>query len=190
MEAPTAVGWSTPTTTPSLGTGRIVFTTGSTIVIDAPAKEVFNIMVYFRRYSEWNSWTPRLTVIGTEVPEALEPGDRGALGTLTYGGEDMMKIPIEILALNYGEQECKLAWKSNYLPWWAATIERVQTVTAKGPDTCEVKNWESMGGLAAYAMKLSWVSKQLETSNARYLEELAAFVKGRVTKKSGSTKAC
>ncbi|KAF5690498.1 hypothetical protein FDENT_3882 [Fusarium denticulatum] len=146
-------------------------------------------MVDFRRYSESNTWTPRLTFIDTEVSQAVEPGDRGILETLTYGGEDMMNIPIEILALNYGEQECKLAWKSNYLPWWAATIERVQTVTARGPNTCEVKNWESMGGLAAYAMKLSWVSKQLETSNVRYLEELAAFVKGGVTKKAGSTKA-
>ncbi|KAF5641700.1 start-like domain protein [Fusarium tjaetaba] len=188
MEVKKAVGWSTPTATPSLGTGRIVFTAGSTIVIDAPAKEVFNIMVDFKRYSEWNTWTPRLTFIDTEASKAVEPGTRAILETLTYGGEDMMKIPIEILALNYGEQECKLAWKSNYLPWWAATIERVQTVTAKGPDTCEVKNWESMGGLAAYAIKLSWVSKQLETSNVRYLEELAAFVKGGVTKKAAPAK--
>ncbi|KAF5556510.1 hypothetical protein FNAPI_5735 [Fusarium napiforme] len=183
-----AVGWSTPTATPSLGTGRIVFTAGSTIVVDAPAKEVFDVMVDFRRYSEWNTWTPRLTFNDAEDSEAVEPGARGVLETLTYGGEDMMNIPIEILALNYGEQECKLAWKSNYLPWWAATIERVQTVCAKGPDTCEVKNWESMGGLAAYAMKLSWVSKQLETSNVRYLEELAAFVKRGVTKKAASAK--
>lgn len=52
MEVPKAVGWSTPTATPSLGTGRIVFTAGSTIVIDAPAKEVFDVMVDFERYSE------------------------------------------------------------------------------------------------------------------------------------------
>ncbi|RBQ79469.1 hypothetical protein FVER53590_11853 [Fusarium verticillioides] len=189
MKVPKAVGWPTPTATPSLGTGRIVFTAGSTIVIGAPAKEVFDIMVDFRRYGEWNTWTPRLTFIDTEASEAAKPEDRGILETLTYGGEDMMKIPIEILALNYGEQECKLAWKSNYLPWWATTIERVQTVTAKGPDTCEVKNWESVGGLATYATKLSWVSKQLETPNVRYLEELAACVKGDATKKAAPAKA-
>ncbi|KAG7409761.1 hypothetical protein Forpe1208_v011382 [Fusarium oxysporum f. sp. rapae] len=189
MEAPKAVGWTTPTATPSLGTGRVVFTAGSTIVIDAPAKEVFNTMVDFRRYSEWNTWTPRLTFIDTEASEAVVPGASGILETLTDGGDDIMKIPIEILALSYGEQECKLAWKSNYLPWWAATIERVQIVTAKGPDACEAKNWESMGGLAAYAMKLSWVSKQLATANVRYLDELAAFVQKGVTKKDAPAKA-
>ncbi|KAI1047157.1 hypothetical protein LB505_010081 [Fusarium chuoi] len=189
MEAPKAVGWTTPTATPSLGTGRIVFTAGSTIVIDAPAKEVFNAMVDFRRYSEWNTWTPRLTFVDTEASEVVEPGANGILETLTDSGDDIMKIPIEILILSHGEQESKLAWKSNYLPWWAATIERVQVVTAKGPDACEVKNWESMGGLAAYAMKLSWVSKQLEAANVRYLDELAAFVKGDVAKKAEPAKA-
>ncbi|KAF5610233.1 start-like domain protein [Fusarium subglutinans] len=189
MEALKAVGWTTPTATPSLGTGRVVFTAGSTIAIDAPAKEVFNTMVDFRTYSEWNTWTPRLTFIGTEDSEVVKPGVNGILETVTFGGEDIMNIPIEILALDYGEQEYKLAWKSNYLPWWAATIERVQIVTAQGPHACEVKNWEFMGGLAAYGMKLSWVSKQLETANVRYLEELAAFVKGGVTKKAATAKA-
>ncbi|RBA20757.1 hypothetical protein FPRO05_08204 [Fusarium proliferatum] len=189
MEAPEAVGWTTPTATPSLGTGRIVFTTGSTIVIYAPAKKLFNAMVDFRRYSEWNTWTPRLTFIDTEASEAGEPGANGILETLTDSGDDIMKIPIEILILSHGEQQSKLAWKSNYLPLWAATIERVQVVTAKGPDACEVKNWESLGGLAAYAMKLSWVSKQLEAANVRYLDKLAAFVKGDVSKKAALVKA-
>ncbi|CCT67897.1 uncharacterized protein FFUJ_14772 [Fusarium fujikuroi IMI 58289] len=161
MEAPKAVGWTTPTATPSLGTGRIVFTAGSTIVIDAPAKEVFNAMVDFRRYSEWNTWTPRLTFLDTEASEAVEPGASGILETLADSGDDIMKIP----------------------------IERVQVVTAKGPDACEVRNWESLGGLAAYAMKLSWVSKQLEAANVRYLDELAAFVKGDVAKKAAPAKA-
>ncbi|KAF4500207.1 hypothetical protein FAGAP_3597 [Fusarium agapanthi] len=189
MEAPKAVGWTTPTATPSLGTGRVFFTAGSTIAIDAPAKEVFDIMVDFKRYREWNTWTPRLTFIDIAASEAVVPGANGILETLTDSDGDIMKIPIEILELSYGEQECKLAWKSNYLPWWAATIERVQIVTAKGLDACEVKNWESMGGLATYAMKLSWVSKQLETANVRYLEELAAFVKGGVTKNAATAKA-
>ncbi|KAF4953573.1 hypothetical protein FGADI_5909 [Fusarium gaditjirri] len=184
MEAPKAVGWTTPTATSSLGTGRVVFTAGSTIVIDAPAKEVFDAMVDFRRYSEWNTWTSKLTFIDAEASEAVEPGANGILETLTDEDGDVMKIPIEILALSYGEQECKLAWKSTCLPWWAATIERVQIVTAKGPNACEVKNWESLGGLAAYAMKLSWVSKQLEKDNVRYLDELATFVKEGVTKKT------
>ncbi|EXA36544.1 hypothetical protein FOQG_11270 [Fusarium oxysporum f. sp. raphani 54005] len=180
MEAPKAVGWTNPTATPSLGTGRVVFTAGSTISIDAPAKEVFDTIVDFRRYSEWNTWTPRLTFTDSEASDAVKPGASGILETLTDSGDDIMKIPIEILELSYGEEECKLAWKSKYLPWWAATIERVQTVTPKGPDACEIKNWESMGGLAAYAMKLSWVSKQLGAANVRYLDELAAFVKKTV----------
>ncbi|KAM5386094.1 hypothetical protein ACJA88_002244 [Fusarium oxysporum] len=180
MEAPKAVRWTTPTATPSLGTGRVVFTAGSTIAIDAPAKEVFDTILDFRRYSEWNTWTPRLTFTDSEASDAVKPGASGILETLTDSGGDILKIPIEILDLSYGEEECKLAWKSKYLPWWAATIERVQTVTPKGPDACEIKNWESMGGLAAYAMKLSWVSKQLGAANVRYLDELAAFVKKTV----------
>jgi hypothetical protein len=46
-----------------------------------------------------------------------------------------------------------------------------------------------MGGLAAYAMKLSWVSKQLEAANVRYLDELAVFVKKVVTTKDVPAKA-
>ncbi|KAH7259249.1 uncharacterized protein BKA55DRAFT_724190 [Fusarium redolens] len=172
METPHAVGWTTPTATPSLGTGRVIFTAGSTIVIDSPAKEVFNAIVGFSRYSEWNTWTPRLTFTDNEALDAIELGANGILETLTDSGGDIMKIPIEIWELSYGEGQCKLAWKSKYLPWWATTIER-----------------ESMGGLAAYAMKLSWVSKQLEAANVRYLDELAVFVKKVVTTKDVPAKA-
>lgn len=46
-----------------------------------------------------------------------------------------------------------------------------------------------MGGLAAYAMKLSWVSKQLGAANVRYLDELTAFVKKTVASQDVPAKA-
>ncbi|EWY82488.1 hypothetical protein FOYG_14581 [Fusarium oxysporum NRRL 32931] len=98
MEASKAVGWTTPTATPSLGTGRVVFTAGSTIAIDAPAKEVFDTIVDFRRYSEWNTWTPRLTFTDSEASDAVKPGASGILETLTDSGGDIMKIPIDVPA--------------------------------------------------------------------------------------------
>src|SRR4051812_2964572 len=97
METPHAVGWTTPTATPSLGTGRVIFTAGSTIVIDSPTKEVFNAIVGFSRYSEWNTWTPRLTFTDNEALDAIELGANGILETLTDSGGDIMKIPIEVV---------------------------------------------------------------------------------------------
>lgn len=75
-------------------------------------------------------------------------------------------------------------------PAFVLTMEAPKAVGWTWPDACEVKNWESMGGLAAYAMKVSWVSKQLEAANnVQYLDELAAFVKDGVTKKAKPAKA-
>ncbi|QGI81083.1 hypothetical protein CEK25_007812 [Fusarium fujikuroi] len=152
MEAPKAVGWTTPTATPSLGTGRIVFTAGSTIVIDAPAKEVFNAMVDFRRYSEWNTWTPRLTFLDTEASEAVEPGASGILETLADSGDDIMKIPIEAGTSCHcqgpdASYAMKLSWNSRQLMCGTLTSLRVKGDVAKKADACEGLNSDTTGGL-------------------------------------------
>lgn len=115
MEASKAVGWTTPTATPSLGTGRVVFTAGSTITIDAPAKEVFDTIVDFRRYSEWNTWTPRLTFTDSEASDAVKPGASGILETLTDIGGDIMKIPIEVQS--YCKNKCCRVFLTIYRFW-------------------------------------------------------------------------
>ncbi|KAF4340280.1 start-like domain protein [Fusarium beomiforme] len=199
METAKAIECTTPIAKHSLGAGRVVFTAGSTITIDVPAKEAFGAIVGFDKYHEWNTWTPKLTFTDMKAEDAVEPGANGILEVMTDSNGNLMEIPIEarsnplylhhearlmliqVLELRYGKDECKLVWKTKYPPWWAATIERVQVVTPKGPNSCEVKNWESMGGLAAYAMKLSWVAKDLETANLKYLDELAAFARKGVS---------
>lgn len=55
--------------TPNLRTADIVFTSGSTVTIDAPVEQVFAALLNFEGYHEWSSWCPKLT-----FPEALDVG--------------------------------------------------------------------------------------------------------------------
>jgi hypothetical protein len=83
----------------------------------------------------------------------------------------------KILEVKRTEQEFKLVWHSKMLTSWVATIERVQLVVPIDENSCDVKNWESMGGLAAYALKYgTGVTKQLQKANIKYLDELVSFL--------------
>ncbi|CAL5871007.1 uncharacterized protein PFLUO_LOCUS5249 [Penicillium psychrofluorescens] len=176
----TATSWTDAAATPSQPAGSGLFTSGATVSIDAPASVVFDIITSYSRYSEWNTWTPTLAF--EDADGNVAAGAEGRLKTIMKAQNRAYDIPIEILELDRTSETHKLAWRSKLLPGWAATAERVQTVTpVSGNDgACEVKTWETMSGPAAYVFKyLMGVPKQLNESNVNYLAELKTYAEGK-----------
>lgn len=55
----TAQAWRDVEETTNLKRRDIVFTAGSSITIDAPADKVFEVIMAFDKYGEWNTWCPK-----------------------------------------------------------------------------------------------------------------------------------
>ena len=80
--------------TPGQSADSIVFTSGSTASIRAPASEVFDIIADYRNYAEWNSWTPKFEF---QDGQPLHIGSEGVLTTRQDGGSDL-QIPLKVHA--------------------------------------------------------------------------------------------
>lgn len=76
--------------TPGQPANTIVFTSGSTATIQAPADKVFNIITDYSKYGQWNSWTPKFE---TKDGQSLRVGSEGVLTTRS-GGD--LEIPLKV----------------------------------------------------------------------------------------------
>lgn len=169
--------------TPGLRASSIVFTSGSSIEINAPAAEVFNIICRGKDYNKWCSWTPQLDF--EDLPaDGVKIGTKGTLTCWMDAQKKEYKIPVTVRVSSNrislpsyridGLLICiaqitacdppttggsrspgTFAWQASLMPSWFAVAERVQTVTPVGDDNlkCEVRQWESTSGWGAYILK-------------------------------------
>ncbi|KIW39744.1 uncharacterized protein PV06_08330 [Exophiala oligosperma] len=166
-----------PTATPSQPAGTVLFTSGGTVTINAPASVVFDTITGFSRYDRWNDWTPSLKFEAAD--EEVKTGLTGLLKTHMGAQARDYDVPVEIIELSRSPAKFRLCWRSKLLPSWALTAERVQEVTPVdgAGQTCQVRNWESMGGPAAYAFKyLMGIPAQLNELNVMYLDRLKEYI--------------
>jgi len=77
--------------TPNIPIEKVVFTTTAQIEISATAKEVFDAVVDFEHYSEWNTWTKRV-VFDTPTPNV---GDEAHMDVYMKPGKKMV-VPIKV----------------------------------------------------------------------------------------------
>lgn len=100
-----ALTWSDIHETPNLNRTKVVPTSGSTVVIHAPAGRVFEILTAFDKYNEWNSGCPTVS---------FQEGDKigvGAVGTMHVkkeGQEKAFKMPAKVTALCSEGAPCTL----------------------------------------------------------------------------------
>ncbi|KAJ7146088.1 hypothetical protein C8R44DRAFT_7250 [Mycena epipterygia] len=139
-----------------------VFTVAHSILIDAPPEKVWQILLEFGSYKEWNPFVRGQTLIsenGTALadqtpatgqmmsisPVHLPPtmGTPGFLGSLS--------ITVQITTLDH--ENYRAGWiSSNGLPSWALQGERWQMLTVKGGKT-KYESIEVFSGIIAYLFK-------------------------------------
>ena len=169
--------WSDITETPTLNKTQIVFTAGSTVMIDAPAEKVFKVITDVKRYSEWNTWCPKFEL--QEGEESLKVGTIGKMHVYMKEQDRTFTIPEEILELQNNAEEYKLSWRGGLLPSWAGKAERVQTVKPISKEQCQFKQWESMSGISSYIFKyLMGIPNQLANSNIIYSNDVKKRAEG------------
>lgn len=166
--------WSDVTETPNLKKNQIVFTAGSTVIIDAPAKEVFEVIISVSKYHEWNRWCPKFELENGQ--DRLAPGAKGVMHVSMEAQNRTFEIPEEILEFESESDQHKISWKGGLLPSWIGKAERVQIVTTlegSNGKKSQLKQWESMSGFASYLFKYAMgVPKQLQDSNLLYSEDI------------------
>lgn len=162
--------WSEVTETPSLKKNQIVFTAGSTVIINAPAEKVFEVITSVSEYNKWNRWCPKFEF---EQNEELQVGSKGVMHVTMEAQNRTFEIPEEILELERDPNQFKISWRGGLLPSWAGKAERVQIVTPLEGQKSQLKQWESMSGFASYILKYAMgVPKQLQDSNLLYSEDI------------------
>jgi hypothetical protein len=88
-----AVSWSDIRPTPSLRKEQILFTSGSTVTIRAPAEKVFDIITAFDKYEEWNTWCPRFMF---KEGEEIGPGSIGVMHCRMEAQNKDYEIPEQV----------------------------------------------------------------------------------------------
>ena len=76
--------------TPGLPASSIVFTSGSTVGINAKAEKVFGVITDHTHYGDWNTWTP---VFEFEDEQPIRLGSTGVLTAKMQGQNTDLKIP-------------------------------------------------------------------------------------------------
>lgn len=83
-----------PKATPSQPLEKVLFTSGGTVTIKAPADVVFSVITGFSKYSEWNSWTPVLKF--EESDAQVKSGCKGQLKSEMKDQGKSYDIPLKV----------------------------------------------------------------------------------------------
>ena len=100
-----ALTWSDIHETPNLDKTKIVFTSGSTVIIHAPAGRVFDILTAFDKYGEWNSGCP---TVSFQEGNKIGVDAVGTMHVKKEGQEKAFKMPAKVTALCSEGAPCTL----------------------------------------------------------------------------------
>lgn len=83
--------WSEIKETPGQQKAAIVFTEGTTFTVNAPATQVYDIIMDFENYKAWNTWSPDFRFEKTEIGV----GSRGVLSAKALLRD--YQLPVEVI---------------------------------------------------------------------------------------------
>ncbi|KAJ7701585.1 hypothetical protein B0H17DRAFT_1045902 [Mycena rosella] len=138
-----------------------VFTVAESILIDAPREKVWEILLDFGSYKEWNAFVREQAIVsasGTALADQTPAvGKRLLIRTVhlppTMGDPGLMQsIGINALITTIDHENYRAAWVANSLPSWAFYAERWQMLTVEGGKT-KYENFEVFRGILAYLLK-------------------------------------
>ncbi|KAJ7146090.1 hypothetical protein C8R44DRAFT_863899 [Mycena epipterygia] len=139
-----------------------VFTVADSILIDAPPEKVWQILLDFGSYKEWNAFVRGQTIVsenGTALADQTPTTDRKlyispvhlppTMGTPGFMGSH--STTVEITTIDH--ENYRAAWiTSNGLPSWGLQAERWQMLTVEGGKT-KYESIEVFRGIIAYLVK-------------------------------------
>jgi len=174
--------------TPTTPRGQQVLTIAESILIHAPASLVLDILRDTARYSEWNSWCPRITIHSqpSGIPSdstTLENGTSFTLHPIMDASKPDKDTPTQLRITDISTPEHPTEYipedvRTNDLSYtgnlstvyrisWKGEggfvskglhTERFHEIIVRGEGECEVRTWEVMGGFLARTVK--WMFKK------------------------------
>ncbi|KAF5392031.1 hypothetical protein D9757_003218 [Collybiopsis confluens] len=165
--------------------------------IDAPAQDVWNIMLDFENYPQWNPFIRNQTLVGSPAsPVPLtdqtdpKPGHYMLLHVHTppqlaephflLKPFQVSRTVVRLKVVDYKRR--RLAWRtSGGFPEWLLWCERWQMVAANGAGdhACRYESYEVFGGLVAYLMWILCVKVLLLRGVVEMAEALSTRAVGR-----------
>lgn len=180
--------------TPIVSREDAILTTAASIEIAAPAAIVFSLVVDTASYPSWCSFVPRVTIKsqpeGTpSISKKLENGTHFTYHVVMDPSKPTKEVATHLVVTDVSTPDgpssyipsdvltndpsytadlskvYRISWKGDG-GFFARGLrtERFHEIIATGPDSCEVRTWELMGGVLARSVK--WMYK--ETLSKRY----------------------
>lgn len=138
-----------------------VFFIRSSIAISAPKQKVWDVLVDFPSYSEWNPYIRTVELISDKDKKPLA-SHTVALGQHvrlrlhtppTMNDADTKASVTEEIITHFDSDTFRFAWRFATPSRWLITAQRWQ-VLREGPEGETIyESWEFFGGLAAYAIR-------------------------------------
>ncbi|KAJ7456901.1 hypothetical protein FB451DRAFT_1275187 [Mycena latifolia] len=139
-----------------------VFTVADSILIDAPREKVWEILLDFGSYKEWNAFVRGQTLVSASGSALADQTPTAGKTMLirpvhlppTMGNPGFMEshsTTVKITAIDH--DNFRAAWiTANGLPAWALQAERWQMLTVEGGKT-KYESIEVFRGIIAYVVK-------------------------------------
>ncbi|CAL1698177.1 unnamed protein product [Somion occarium] len=154
-----------------------VFTMTASATIDAPVEKVWNVLLDFPSYPEWNPFVRSQVVVdAANKPLDDQTPKLGSTLILTVNippgkdGESHPQKSHEIVTLVDHENH-RVAWRYASLPNWLLNAERWQSISLSDDGKAKYDTVEVFGGPVAYLVK--WITgKDLKKSFDAFADAL------------------
>ncbi|EPQ55908.1 hypothetical protein GLOTRDRAFT_116062 [Gloeophyllum trabeum ATCC 11539] len=138
-----------------------VFSITRSTVINAPREKVWNVLLDFPKYSEWNPFVRAQTIVDRSkkpLPDQTPAAGKYLLMSThippTMGpGSGMQRQSAFEIITHVDNENFRVAWRNIAAPAWILWAERWQTLTDAGEGKTRYQTTEVFGGLAAYIVK-------------------------------------
>lgn len=122
-------------------------------IIDAPVDEVWEILIDFEKYSEWNEFTAKIVIGDEKNNEQPTIGDNVDLYVKWLGSDKTFK---QVVRLNQYDREKKmLEWGASLGTSWMLKTRRVQILEVVDGNKTKYTTSESFqGALTSIVMRL------------------------------------
>ncbi|KAI0651198.1 hypothetical protein C8Q79DRAFT_18231 [Trametes meyenii] len=152
------------------------FTVNATVTIDAPIDKVWEILLDFPKYTEWNPFVRSQVITDKDkkpFDDQTAAEGKYLLMTVhipaTFDNSASPQTPFELIT-HVQPDIYRVAWK-NLLPSWLIRAERWQALSTTEDGKTLYETREVFAGVGAYAIKL-FIAKNLEKSFEAMAEAL------------------
>ncbi|ESK96702.1 hypothetical protein Moror_6719 [Moniliophthora roreri MCA 2997] len=144
-----------------------VFVVADSIKIDAPVNKVWDILLDFKAYNEWNAFVRNQTFVDPKTRQPL-PDQTLAVGKHIYMHPVHLPPSLDASELWFWQRNAstnvvvtyldpdmhRVAWRTTGTPSWLLEAERWQIVTVEEDGKVKYESYEVFKGVLAHVVKL------------------------------------